>query len=226
MLSLRAFAAADRGRMSSETDNKALLQQLRIDRTEPRPTNSAPRRRYWLIGAALAARHHLLPARLVHPRAHPALPVHTAPPAPMPGGAAASASVLDATGYVTARREATVSAQITGTLTAGADRGGRSRQGRPGARARWTTPRSGPRCRRRRRNCIPRSRCSRRIRCSWRRACATLKRAEDLVKRKLVSAAGGRAGAHPGGRAERAGRGTAQADRSRHGQRALGAGAA
>src|SRR4029077_2987605 len=45
-----------------------------------------------------------------------ALPVHTAVAQPI-GGTAANASVLDATGYVTARRQATVSAQITGTLT-------------------------------------------------------------------------------------------------------------
>jgi RND family efflux transporter MFP subunit len=41
--------------------------------------------------------------------------VHTAVAKPMTSGGA-SASVLDATGYVTARRSATVSAQITGTL--------------------------------------------------------------------------------------------------------------
>ena len=46
-----------------------------------------------------------------------ALAVHVAAARPMPDGAA-GASVLDATGYVTARREATVSAQITGTVTA------------------------------------------------------------------------------------------------------------
>src|SRR5580704_12633690 len=45
----------------------------------------------------------------------PILPVHTALAQPIAGGAA-NASVLDATGYVTARRQATVSAQITGTL--------------------------------------------------------------------------------------------------------------
>ena len=43
--------------------------------------------------------------------------MHTALAQPIAAGAA-GASVLDATGYVTARREATVSAQITGTLTA------------------------------------------------------------------------------------------------------------
>src|SRR4029077_5507689 len=44
--------------------------------------------------------------------------VHVAATRAVPGGPSASASVLDATGYVTARREATVSAQITGTITA------------------------------------------------------------------------------------------------------------
>src|ERR1700727_1464115 len=48
---------------------------------------------------------------------HAALSVHTALARPLPGGGAGG-SVLDATGYVTARREATVSAQITGTVTA------------------------------------------------------------------------------------------------------------
>src|SRR6202043_2501798 len=45
-----------------------------------------------------------------------ALPVRTVTAQPIAGGAA-NASVLDATGYVTARRQATVSAQITGTLS-------------------------------------------------------------------------------------------------------------
>jgi RND family efflux transporter MFP subunit len=47
---------------------------------------------------------------------HTAIAVHTVPAQPMTSGGPA-ASVLDATGYVTARREATVSAQITGKLT-------------------------------------------------------------------------------------------------------------
>jgi RND family efflux transporter MFP subunit len=102
--------------MSSEADNKALLQQLRIDRTDREPT-SPPTRRYVMVAAlavlvALAA---LLWWLFGAPKP---LAVHVAAARPIPGGAAASASVLDATGYVTARREATVSAQITGTVTA------------------------------------------------------------------------------------------------------------
>jgi RND family efflux transporter MFP subunit len=46
-----------------------------------------------------------------------AVPVKTALAQPLNNAATSAASVLDATGYVTARRAATVSAQITGTLT-------------------------------------------------------------------------------------------------------------
>src|SRR5439155_8062749 len=46
---------------------------------------------------------------------NPDIAVHTSMAQPMTSGGP-STSVLDATGYVTARREATVSAQITGTM--------------------------------------------------------------------------------------------------------------
>jgi RND family efflux transporter MFP subunit len=102
--------------MSSEADNKALLQQLRIDRTESAPARP-PTRRYLIAGglAALVALAALL--WWLFGAAKP-VAVHVTAARPIPGGAAAGASVLDATGYVTARREATVSAQITGTVTA------------------------------------------------------------------------------------------------------------
>jgi RND family efflux transporter MFP subunit len=101
--------------MSSETDKKALLGQLRIDRSEPAASANAARAR-WLIGAAvlLVA---LLGGTWFMLGAHAALPVHTVVAQPL-AGSGGGASVLDATGYVTARRQATVSAQITGTLTA------------------------------------------------------------------------------------------------------------
>jgi RND family efflux transporter MFP subunit len=100
--------------MSSEPDNKALLAQLRIDRSAP-VAEERPSRRPWIIAAALGI---AAIAAVVWWRAsaHAALPVHTQVARPVAGGGA-NASVLDATGYVTARREATVSAQITGTLT-------------------------------------------------------------------------------------------------------------
>jgi RND family efflux transporter MFP subunit len=101
--------------MSSEDDNKALLQQLRIDRTERAPEDAAGRGR-WII-AAVAALAALVALGWFWFAGSKALPVHVALARALPGGASASASILDATGYVTARREATVSAQITGTLT-------------------------------------------------------------------------------------------------------------
>jgi RND family efflux transporter MFP subunit len=112
------FAAPSPGlvRMSAETDNKALLQQLRIDRTESEPGSSSARRA-WLLGGAVALLA-IIGAGWFAFSGSRAAPVHIAAARALPGGAAAAASVLDATGYVTARREATVSAQITGTVTA------------------------------------------------------------------------------------------------------------
>jgi RND family efflux transporter MFP subunit len=91
-------------------DTSELLKELRIDR------NGRPRRarRPWLlIGAAVA----LLAAvgawlaigRLLPPTVRTAVTRAAAP--------AAAGSVLDASGYVTARRQATVSAKITGKVT-------------------------------------------------------------------------------------------------------------
>jgi RND family efflux transporter MFP subunit len=100
--------------MPPDTDKNALLGQLRIDHKH-REGEASPGRRPWIIGGtvlvvalSVAGVWHGLSGR-------GALPVHTAVAQPI-GGTAANASVLDATGYVTARRQATVSAQITGTL--------------------------------------------------------------------------------------------------------------
>jgi RND family efflux transporter MFP subunit len=102
--------------MSPENDKRALLGQLRIDRSEPAPAAAGGRRRS--VAAAVVVLAVMLAggAWLRLSRAAPPA-VHTALAQPMPAGGG-GASVLDATGYVTARREATVSAQITGTLTA------------------------------------------------------------------------------------------------------------
>jgi RND family efflux transporter MFP subunit len=101
--------------MSAEPDKKALLGQLRIDRgTEP--AGPASGRRTWIIGGVVVLIVLLGGGAWLALSARGALPVHTAL-AQSPGGGGAGASVLDATGYVTARREATVSAQITGKVT-------------------------------------------------------------------------------------------------------------
>jgi RND family efflux transporter MFP subunit len=100
--------------MTSETDKKALLGQLRIDRGPP-PERAAPQRRTWIIGGALLLAALIAAAGWRALSGRSAVAVHTAVAQPLGG---ANTSVLDATGYVTARREATVSAQITGTVSA------------------------------------------------------------------------------------------------------------
>ncbi|HYM44333.1 MAG TPA: efflux RND transporter periplasmic adaptor subunit [Steroidobacteraceae bacterium] len=103
--------------MAAEPDKRALLGQLRIER-EPEPAGPGPgvSRRAWVLGAVVAAVAVIGVGAWLALSARGALPVHTATALPPPAGGAGP-SVLDATGYVTARRQATVSAQITGTVT-------------------------------------------------------------------------------------------------------------
>jgi RND family efflux transporter MFP subunit len=98
----------------SAGEKGALLHQLRIDRGL-REEAPEVRRWPWLAGGALVIV--LIGVGLWFMKSgHTAIAVHTAMAQPMTSGGP-SASVLDATGYVTARRQATVSAQITGTMT-------------------------------------------------------------------------------------------------------------
>ena len=98
-----------------EDDKKALLGQLRIDRTAEE-RGSIPRRR-WLLAAAVAVTVLVLAAAAaVLLFRGPRIEVEAATAEPLARNGAATA-ILQATGYVTARREATVSTQITGTLT-------------------------------------------------------------------------------------------------------------
>jgi RND family efflux transporter MFP subunit len=95
-------------------DNGELLRQLKIDHGHREAVGSAPLRWPWIAGGVVL----VLLALGVGGWwmfAHRALPVLTVA-AQAPGNGDAGA-VLQATGYVTARRQATVSAQITGTLT-------------------------------------------------------------------------------------------------------------
>lgn len=92
-----------------------LLHQLRIDRSEPASRGRGPG--IWL-GVAIAAVVLLILGAgawwLL--RGGTTFVVETATAAAPAGANAASTAVLQATGYVTARREATVSAQISGTI--------------------------------------------------------------------------------------------------------------
>jgi len=92
----------------------SLLSQLRISRDE-RNDETGSRRRWWIVGAvaALIVAVGVVVAFALRDRA---VAVELATAAP-PSSGAGNTAILQATGYVTARRQATVSAQITGTLT-------------------------------------------------------------------------------------------------------------
>jgi RND family efflux transporter MFP subunit len=95
--------------MNSSAD---LLKQLRIDRSAPPP---APRRGLWIALAIAAAVLVLLLLGWTVFGRDRAIEVRTADVVAI-GNGGGSASVLDATGYVVARRMATVSAKITGKV--------------------------------------------------------------------------------------------------------------
>jgi RND family efflux transporter MFP subunit len=101
--------------MPPDTNKRMLLEQLRIDPGQ-RDEHSGSRRGSWIAAAVIAGI--LLIAAVV---AFVVLrgqrfEVDAAVAAP-PSTSAGPTAILQATGYVTARRQATVSAQITGALT-------------------------------------------------------------------------------------------------------------
>ena len=88
-----------------------LLNQLRIDRNAPAP---APSRRGWWIALAVLAIALIAAGAWAWLGRDQGIDVKTAPVVSL--GTGGSASVLDATGYVTARRIATVSSKVTGKV--------------------------------------------------------------------------------------------------------------
>ena len=106
------------------TDQTSLLNQLRLDREPSAPESSAWRSRLMIgvlvIATAAAAvagmRFAAAPAEQVEPGV--AAAEESAPPMSPYSAAAPVASILDASGYVVARRAATVSAKITGKVVA------------------------------------------------------------------------------------------------------------
>ena len=103
-------------------DQASLLEQLRIER----PVQEAPRRAAWRWSAAVAVAVIAVGAAAYVwlPRA---VPIQVAVAEPVSETAAvAPSSILDASGYVVARRQATVSAKITGkVVTVGIEEGQR-----------------------------------------------------------------------------------------------------
>lgn len=95
-------------------DKSELLKQLRIDR-DAGAAEAGPRSRLWIGAAAILLLVALAVAWLL--TREQALEVATQPARAIVSAAGGgSASVLDATGYVTARRQATVSAKVTGKV--------------------------------------------------------------------------------------------------------------
>ncbi|RDV00699.1 efflux RND transporter periplasmic adaptor subunit [Trinickia dinghuensis] len=98
------------------TDKSELLRQLRIERDE-RPAQTASTRRWWWLAVLLVLLILLAAgAFLTLHKALPAVQSAVATPAATGPGAESDTSILDASGYVVARRQATVSAKITGKL--------------------------------------------------------------------------------------------------------------
>jgi RND family efflux transporter MFP subunit len=95
--------------MNSPAD---LLKELRIDRTAPPPPS---RRGLWIALAAVVALLLLAAGAWAWLGRDKGVEVHTAAAVAI-GNGGASSSVLDATGYVVARRMATVSSKITGKV--------------------------------------------------------------------------------------------------------------
>lgn len=95
------------------TSNADLLNSLKIDRSAPPPR--ASRRRLWIALAVAGAVVLALAAGFALRGGRP-LQVQVAEATAIGGGAASATAVLDASGYVVARRMATVSAKVTGKV--------------------------------------------------------------------------------------------------------------
>ena len=94
-------------------DKSALLNQLRIDR-ESAPAPSGPGKVWLGVAVAVLAAAALAAWWWTRPSG---VPVHVAAAQPVGGdGAAAAGSILDASGYVVARRQATVASKITAKM--------------------------------------------------------------------------------------------------------------
>ncbi len=99
---------------SATTDRAALLNQLRIDRSEPPPSGGSAK--WWATAIAVI----LIGASAIWYLMRPTgVPITTAVAQSVAAGGSAAASgtsLLDASGYIVARRRATVSSKVTGKV--------------------------------------------------------------------------------------------------------------
>ena len=96
------------------TDRAALLDQLRIDRSEP--PSSEGKGKWWATGIAAIIIAGSGVWYLMRPSGVPITTAVAQAAASGAPGAAAGASLLDASGYIVARRRATVSSKVTGKV--------------------------------------------------------------------------------------------------------------
>ena len=94
------------------SDNQGSIEQLRIKRGPEKKGSSYS----WLVAVLVLAGLGAGAAYWWHGRAS-VLEVETSPARPMSSGDGADRTILNASGYVTARREATVSAKVTGKVS-------------------------------------------------------------------------------------------------------------
>jgi RND family efflux transporter MFP subunit len=93
-------------------DKASLIEQLRIER--PAPKEPGRRHSWWVVAGVVVLAGAGVGTFALVPRG---IPIHVATAEPAPRDAAAApSSVLDASGYVVARRQATVSSKITGKV--------------------------------------------------------------------------------------------------------------
>jgi RND family efflux transporter MFP subunit len=100
--------------VSDENSGHDLLHELRIDRAQ-RDDDESPRRWPWIAGAVIVVLVLAGGAAAFVLRDHA---VTVATSTAVVAGSGSDAAVLQATGYVVARRQATISAQVIGTITA------------------------------------------------------------------------------------------------------------
>jgi RND family efflux transporter MFP subunit len=98
---------------STGTDRAALLNQLRIDRSEP--PSSGGNGKWWATGIAVIVIAASGMWYLMRPTGVP-ITTAVAQAAASSGSAAKGPSLLDASGYIVARRRATVSSKVTGKV--------------------------------------------------------------------------------------------------------------